>query len=160
MGKAKGHTATGKQERIQKVIDLIVKYSCTNNQIKEALKTQEPNLSVKTIERAIAEARKAIRGLGSQSSEDERGLLAGRLEDLYATEKRKKDPNSHLINQVLRTSLSIYKTNPQLKKGGTMPHDETQPTPSITLSAELESALNRLSIFEPDAEPEHPSSST
>jgi hypothetical protein len=159
MGKAKGSTAAGKQERVQSVIDLIVKYSCTNNQIKEALRTQEPNLSTKTIERAVAEARKAIRGLGSQSLEEERGLLAGRIEDLYSTEKRRKEPNPHLINQVLRTALSIYKTNPNLKKGGTLTNDESQPTPSATLSPELEDALSRLSVFEPDAKSKHPGSS-
>lgn len=154
MGKPKGSTAAGKQDRIQTVIDLIVKYGCTNAQIKEALQTQEPQLSTKTIQRTITEARMTIRGMGSQSSDEERGLLCGRVEDLYACEKRKKEPNPHLLNQVLRTQLSIHQTHPHLKKGGN-PSNDPKPTTSPALSSELENALARLSPLEPNAKPKN-----
>lgn len=155
MGKAKGSTAAGKQDRVQKAIDLIVKFACTNSQIKEALQTQEPQLSTKTIQRTITEARKTIQGLGSQSSDEERGLLCGRVEDLYASAKRKKEPNLQLVNQILRTQLSIHQTHPHIEKGRTL-SDDPKPITSPTLSPELESAFSRLNVFEPDAKSKDP----
>lgn len=155
MAKTKGSTAARKQNRVQLVIDLIVKYGGSNDQIKDALKKNEPNLSYKTIQRTITEAWESIQGIGSQSAEKERGLLWQRNEKLYTTESRKINPNPQLLKQHLDSGINLYKTNPHLKTGGMLPHDKTPFTPINTLSPEIESALARHSIFESDGKPKH-----
>lgn len=150
MAKGKGASAARKKQRVQAVLDLMIKRRLSNSKLIEAVKQYEPDISEKTAWRAIREARQILAGIGGQASAEERGLLWERIDDLYAATQSEPQPDKNLLNQLIRTQVAIYQSNPTLKRG--MMLNDSQPSTQVpALSSQLTQALSRLHIPAPDS---------
>jgi hypothetical protein len=135
-----------KEKRLDMVLDLMIKHRSSNRKIRKVL-MQSEGISRRTADRYIEEVRKTLAAIGSQASDEERGLLWERIEDLYFHARSSPSPNLSLLNQIVRTQLAIHITNPD-KKGAKKYESDFASKP--TLSPELESAFKRLGVFGPD----------
>lgn len=149
MAKEKGASSARKKQRVQAVLELMIKRRMSNRKLIEALQQHEPTISEKTARRAIREARQILAGIGSQPSAEERGLLWERIDDLYAAIQSDANPDKQLLNQIIRTQLAIYQSNPN-RKQGIMTNE--QPTAQHSaFSSQLTQALSRLHVSESDS---------
>jgi hypothetical protein len=108
---------------------------------------QSEGISARTANRAIERARQILASIGRQASDEERGLLWERVDELFAAEQNSKNPDRKVLNQILRTQLEVHRTNPNLKGGFV---GEPAPAATPSLSAELQKAIERLDLLKPD----------
>ncbi len=142
MPRKKGDSKAKKAAWIQKCVDILVKVNITDVQLVKLLRSQDESLTERTAYRYAKEARKVLAGLGSQASDQERGLLAARLEDLYSTARRQDNPDFKALNSILGTQLRLHTFHPDYRNTAHEP-SHTSPTDRPALSPELKDVLKR-----------------
>lgn len=93
------------EQRVSTALSLIAQGASTAQIV--ALLMQSEGISERQAFRYVEEARKSIRGLGNQATDEERGLIIKRLELLYQNAFSQKDIK--VANQVMANQIHLHK---------------------------------------------------
>jgi hypothetical protein len=156
MAKPKGATKARKERRIKTAINLLTQFNLSSAEIVELLMKRE-EITKKTAYLAVKDAKKTLRGLGTQSTGEERGFLLSWLRDVFSLEWKSETPSPKVLKGLIDTGVGLIKTHPGLKGG--VPDAATDNAAGNAVSSQLAELFKKLEADDSVEESENGSSS-
>jgi len=140
MSRTSGSTKQSKFARAQRVLDILAYRDLPYCKLIDVLMQAEPDISKRTAERAIADARAILAEKGSECSPEALGLLHLRLESLYASAKNSDNPDPKIILPIIKTQLKAVTAAKvqiaRIRGANRAAHDSTAMSPELRAAIE------------------------
>jgi hypothetical protein len=129
------------QERIQSIIELKIRRNIPDEKIIDTL-VKHFKKDKRTIQRDMKAAKQLLSQYGASLCSEELGKLKCQLDDTYAFERNKPDPDTNKLNRIIQAKSKHLKDWAHMK-GGAPFERNTQTTPADRVSPELQALLDR-----------------